>query len=221
MPRRAVIFDCDGTLVDSEPLSRRAWERAVRPFGYEVTAEDLAACLGRDYAFTHSHFAARAPLPGPDGFWPLLTGELFPILDSELTPFADAVSAAHELAALDVPMAVASSSSRERLARTLARAEMPDSITVTIAGDEVSRGKPAPDMFLAAARRLGVAPDRCVVVEDSPAGVQAGLSAGMVCVAVARDSRDAPGLSHADVVLAEVTAGSLLSAQRAPRRVAG
>lgn len=217
----AVIFDCDGTLVDSEPLSGKAWERAVRPFGYDVTPEDLAACLGRDYAFTHSHFAERAALPGPTAFWPLLTRELFPLLDSDLTPFADAVTAAHRLAALGVPMAVASSSSRERLARTLRRAGLPEAIAVTVAGDEVSRGKPAPDMFLTAARRLGVAPADCVVVEDSPAGVRAGLSAGMVCVAVARHPGDAPGLSHADVVLEEVTADALLSARRAPRRAAG
>jgi len=219
MTDSAVILDCDGTLADSEPLSRRAWELALVPFGYAVTRADLAACLGRTYAHTHAYFAARASLPDLEAFWPLLTGELYPLLDRELRAFPDAVSAVEQLASRGIPMAVASSSSRERLERTLSRAGLADAVAITVAGDEVARGKPEPDMFLEAARRLGADPDRCIVVEDSPAGVTAGRRAGMVVVGVARSDEAAAQLHEADVVLGELTADALLAAERADRAV--
>ena len=62
-----VIFDCDGTLVDSEPLAGEAWRRVLAPYGYAVTEEDLAACVGRSYAHTHAYLAQRAPLPDARG----------------------------------------------------------------------------------------------------------------------------------------------------------
>ena len=208
----AVIFDCDGTLVDSEPLSRRAWERVLAPYGYEVTDEDLAACVGRSYSHTHGHFAARAALPGPDAFWPVYSGELFALLDERLQPFADAVGAVAELRRRGVTVAVASSSARERLERTLARAELTDVFAATIAGDEVARGKPAPDMFLAAAERLGIAPTRCIAVEDSVPGVQSALAAGMAVVAVAREVPIPSGLEAAHVLVRELSADAILAA---------
>lgn len=209
---RAVIFDCDGTLVDSEPLSRRAWERALAPYGYEVTDEDLSRCVGRSYPHTHGHFAARAGLPGAEAFWPVYSGELFALLDSELTPFADAVAAVGDLRRRGVAIAVASSSARERLERTLARAGLSRAFDATVAGDEVDGGKPAPDMFLAAARRLGVEPSRCVAVEDSVPGIESALAAGMVAVAVARESPPLPGLEAAHVLVGELSADVILAA---------
>src|SRR3954452_13195389 len=118
----AVIFDCDGTLVDSEPLAGRAWKATVAPYGYEVTDADLAACMGIPYARTHAYLSERAELPEAHEFWPLLKHELFSLIDAELVPFPDAVEAAAELHARGVRLAVASSSPRERLDRTLARA---------------------------------------------------------------------------------------------------
>ena len=208
----AVVFDCDGTLVDSEPLSRRAWERALAPYGYHVTDEDLAACVGRSYPHTHGHFASRAPLPGADAFWPAYSGELFSLLDAELRPFPDALSAVAQLRERGIAIAVASSSARERLERTLARAGLGDSFAATVAGDEVARGKPAPDMFLAAAEKLGVAPARCVAVEDSVPGVQSALAAGMTVVAVARESPPPSGLQAAHVMVVELSADAILEA---------
>jgi HAD superfamily hydrolase (TIGR01509 family) len=210
----AVIFDCDGTLVDSEPLSRRAWERSLAPYGYQVTDEDLRACVGRSYPHTHGHFAARAPLPGAEAFWPLYSRELFALIDAELVPFADAVGAAVELRRRGVPLAVASSSARERLERTLVRGGLSEIFGVTVAGDEVARGKPAPDMFLAAAQRLGVEPSGCIAVEDSVPGVQSALAAGMVAVAVARESPRPAGLGAAHLLVAELSADVLLGSAR-------
>jgi HAD superfamily hydrolase (TIGR01509 family) len=208
----AVIFDCDGTLVDSEPLARVAWERALAPHGYRLTDEDAEACLGLPYPQVHAFFAERVKLPRPEAFWNEFSGELFALIDSELAPFQDAIDAARDLRARGVPVAVASSSPRERLHRTLGRAGLLDAFDVTVAGDEVAHGKPAPDMFLLAAERLGVPAGECIVVEDSPPGVQAGLAAGMLTLAVCRVPGTEASLARADRILDSVTADAILQA---------
>ena len=201
-----VIFDCDGTLVDSEPLSGETWRRVTQPFGYEITDEDLAEVVGFPYVRTHAFFASRVALPAPEALLPELNRVLFALIDERLEVFADAVTAVEELRAQGVRIAVASSSVRERLDRTLAHAGL--AFEVTIAGDEVEHGKPAPDMFLLAAQRLELPPEACVVVEDSPPGVAAGLAAGMPTLGVRR----VPGidLSAATRVVDAVSADDIL-----------
>jgi HAD superfamily hydrolase (TIGR01509 family) len=204
----AVIFDCDGTLVDSEPLARTAWERALAPYGYALTDADAEASVGLPYPRVHAYFAQRAELPAADPFWAEFSGELFALIDSELAPFDDAVSAARELRERGVPVGVASSSPRERLQRTLSRAGLLDAFDVIVAGDEVTNGKPAPDMFLLAAERLGVPPEHCIVIEDSPPGIQAGVAAGMHTIGV---SRSGASLADADRVVDFLTADVILA----------
>lgn len=206
-----MIFDCDGTLVDSEPLARCAWERTLAPHGYRVTDDDLEACIGLPYPRVHAYFAERAELPAADVFWPGFARELFGLIDAELAPFADATTTASELRERGFWVAVASSSPRERLDRTLERAGLGGAFDVTVAGDEVRNGKPAPDMFLAAAERLGVAPEDCVVVEDSPPGVQAGVAAGMVTLAVCRVPGTEHTLAAADQVVDALSADVILA----------
>jgi HAD superfamily hydrolase (TIGR01509 family) len=204
----AVIFDCDGTLVDSEPLAWRAWRTAIAPYGYTVTDEDLALCTGTPYVRTHAYLAERVPeLPSAEEVWPVLRDELFELIAAELRPFEDARAAVDELRARGVPLAVASSSPRERLDRTLEAAGY--AFAVTVAGDEVEHGKPAPDMFLLAARELDVAPERCVVVEDSGPGVAAGVAAGMPTLGIRRDAH--ADLSAADRVVDTLSAPAILA----------
>jgi HAD superfamily hydrolase (TIGR01509 family) len=203
----AVIFDCDGTLVDSEPLSAETWRRVVGRLGYEISDADVAAVVGSSYPRTHAFFASRVALPAPEVLLPELNQVLFGLIDERLEVFEDAITAVAELRAREVPIAVASGSVRERLDRTLARAGL--AFEVTIAGDEVAHGKPSPDMFFLAAARLGVAPERCVVVEDSSPGVAAGRAAGMPTLGVRRE----PGidLSAATQVVDVVSADAILA----------
>jgi HAD superfamily hydrolase (TIGR01509 family) len=176
----------------------------LAPYGYAVTEEDLAACVGRSYAHTHAYLSRRAPLPDAAAVWPVMSGELFALIDAELRPFEDALEAVRELRARGIPIAVASSSVRERLDRTLAKAGL--AFAITIAGDEIERGKPAPDMFLLAQERLGA--ERCVVIEDSGTGVAAGLAAGMPTLGVRRTPTSA--VDDATLVVEQITVDAIL-----------
>jgi HAD superfamily hydrolase (TIGR01509 family) len=178
----------------------------TRPLGYEITEEDLAAVVGSSYPRTHAFFAERAALPAPEVLLPELNRVLFGLIDERLEVFKDAITAVAELRARGIAVAVASGSVRVRLERTLARAGL--AFEVTIAGDEVEHGKPSPDMFFLAAARLGVSPDHCVVVEDSPPGVAAGRAAGMPTLGVRRV--EGMDLSAATRVVDTVTASAIL-----------
>ncbi len=205
----AVVFDCDGTLVDSEPLAYRAWSTELGRHGFEVRREDTEATRGRSYADVHAYFAERVDdLPAADAFWKRFRTTLFGLLETELSAFDDAVCAARDLRARGVRVAVASSSPRERLDATLRAAALDGLFEVTVAGDEVERGKPAPDLFLRAAEALDVSPADCVAVEDSPSGVEAALAAGMRVVAVARTA-DLRGELKCETVVDELTAAVL------------
>jgi HAD superfamily hydrolase (TIGR01509 family) len=183
----AVVFDCDGTLVDSEPLAWRAWRDVLAEHGYELRPEDIEHTRGHGWPHIYGHFVEIVPSIGTsEQAWDGFSGNLFALLESDLTPFDDAIGTARELHELGVPIAVASSSPRARLDATLRAAGLDELFDVTVAGDEVAHGKPAPDLFLAAAERLGVGPAQCVAVEDSPPGVASAVAAGMTVVAVAR-----------------------------------
>ena len=207
----AVVFDCDGTLVDSEPLARKAWERSLEPHGYAIRDDEYAGLVGLPFARVHGHFAERiAGLAEPAALWDVYSATLFELIDAALEPFPDALETLRGLRLRGVAVAVASTSVRERLDRTLRSAGL--EFEVSVAGDEVRHGKPAPDMFLAAASRLGVEPARCAVIEDSAPGVAAGLAAGMRTVGVARANGDAVALAGAHVVLERLSAEAVLAA---------
>src|SRR6266851_8378859 len=152
----AVIFDLDGTLVDSEPLSDVAWRRVLAVHGHYVSDAGVRAAHGLRFDDAYAWFARDARLPPRDFIWSDYSQLLFASFDNGLVAFSDAVRTARRLQVDGVALALATSSQRERLDRTLAAVGLHELFTVTVAGDEVSCGKPAPDGYLAAARLLGV-----------------------------------------------------------------
>ena len=186
---RAVVFDCDGVLVDSEPHSAVAWMAALGPYGLRVTAAEVAACTGLGYAATYAHLAALDPairLPSPGDLAPEVLAALAASFDRGLLVFPDAAECVTALAFQGVPLGVASSSRRDRLDLTLGRSGLARYFSATVAGDEVAHGKPAPDVYLAAAERLGVRPADCLAIEDTGHGAASAVAAGMRVIGVAR-----------------------------------
>ncbi len=200
MPQ-AVVFDCDGVLVDSEALAWDAWRSVLEPYGIEVSEQEVAELTGRTEEDAYETFASKGELPPYEEFWPSLAEAVHRRFEAHLEAFEDALASLARLREGRTPVAVASSSPRERLDAALRRTGLDGLVDVTVAGDEVERGKPAPDLYLEAAARLGVEPSTCLAVEDSPAGVAAAKAAGMRVIAVARGGYPTEALEAADMTV--------------------
>ena len=182
---RAVLFDCDGVLVDSEPLSAEAW-LSVAPGRERITRADLEACIGTTEAATYAYLAERAELPPYEEALVAVDHYRTSRVD-ELRTFTDAVETVRTLALGGIPLGLVSSSHRSWLDAKLDRFDLARYFGAIVAGNEVEHGKPAPDGYLDAAAFLGIDPGSCLVIEDSRIGGLAGVAAGMRVVIVRRD----------------------------------
>jgi beta-phosphoglucomutase len=183
---RAVIFDIDGTIVDNMHLHAEAFARFAEHHGLPpLTTEDRARLDGRrnseifpilfkrdvsrDEWQTYEH--------EKEGLYRELSrGRLLPMKGLHLL--------IDRLRDEQIPVALATSAPKLNVEHTLAELDLADAFPIIVRGDEVARGKPAPDVFLEAARRLGVDPDGCLVFEDAPMGIEAAQAAGMRVVAL-------------------------------------
>ncbi|MFJ6212394.1 HAD family hydrolase [Streptomyces sp. NPDC092296] len=177
-----VILDNDGVLCDSEPISNRLLAEYLTECGHPTTFEDsVRDFLGTAAHHVHDVVRERTGRLLPDGFDDLFHARVYAAFEAELTAVAGAEGLLKALAAADVPYCLASSANhswiRTALDRTGLRGYLPEQRIFS--AEDVGRGKPAPDLFLHAARTMGVPPERCAVVEDSPFGVLAARSAGM------------------------------------------
>ncbi|MEV8122503.1 HAD family hydrolase [Streptomyces sp. NPDC085944] len=177
-----VIFDNDGVLVDSEPISNRLLAGYLTELGHPTSYEDsLRDYLGGAMHRVHDLVWERTGRRLPEDFDDVFHGRVFAAFERELEPVPGAVEVLEKLAADGVAYCVASSGSHERIRVGHRKAGLDrwfDDERI-FSSQDVGRGKPAPDLFLHAAARMGVAPERCAVVEDSPLGVQAAVAAGM------------------------------------------
>jgi HAD superfamily hydrolase (TIGR01509 family) len=177
-PVGLVIFDCDGVLVDSERLAVRVEAATITELGWPLSeAEVVERFMGRSDRDMWAAIEARLGPSLPQDWKALLDRRYLEALEAELAPVAGVVEA---LDRITVPTCVASSGTHDKLRYTLRRTGLYERFEGRIfSGTEVANGKPAPDLFLHAAARLGVEPAACVVVEDSAYGVQAARAAGM------------------------------------------
>ena len=193
-----VIFDCDGVLVDSEPISLRLLLSTLAAAGVELTpAEADALFLGRSLATTRAIVARDYGLTVTDAALDAMWRELYDAFRRELQPIP---GIAATLDALGVPFCVASSSQPERIELSLTVTGLwPRFEGRVFSSTMVARGKPAPDLFLHAAETLGHAPEACLVVEDSPAGILAAQAAEMRVIAFTGGSHARSDRHRADV----------------------
>lgn len=175
MPAQALLFDCDGVLLDSEPLGSTALARAITAAGMDLTPEEAATIFSGNSVQASLAWMERAGLDGPAI---LASGDrfLFEMFDEHI-PLIKGIGVV--LSAFDIPMAVCSNSRIGRLDRSLARTPLARHFGPHIySAEHVARPKPAPDLALFAAARLGVAPQAAIFIDDSPQGLRCGLEAG-------------------------------------------
>ncbi|MEU6684106.1 HAD family phosphatase [Streptomyces sp. NPDC046832] len=202
----SVIFDLDGTLVDSEPNYYEAGRRTLAEYGIaDFTWADHERYVGISTQETVADWKDRYGLRAP-------VGELLAVKNRHYLGLARSTTRAYPemrafvelLAAEGVPMAVASGSSPEAIAAVLKGTGLDAHLHTVVSADEVPHGKPAPDVFLEAARRLGATPSDCVVLEDAAPGAAAAHAAGMRCIAIpyVPGQADAPEFTTAGLLLA-------------------
>ena len=176
-----VIFDCDGVLVDSEPISCRVAAEILKDFGVPIDAAGvMQRYLGHSQASIRRLAAEEYGVDVPDSYLTEVRQRIVPAFQAELQamPGVDQV-----LEALTVPVCVGSSSQPERIRLSLELTGLARFFGDHIySASQVARSKPAPDLFLFAAEQMGQPPEDTLVVEDSPAGVTAALAAGMTVV---------------------------------------
>ena len=207
----AVLWDVDGVVIDSAEQHRRAWEQLAAENGLPYSDAAFWASFGRRNADV---IPAMFGVEGPPERVEALADRKETLYRALVAEQGRALPGAVELmAALHAAgyrEALASSAPRENIRLIVDLLGLAPYLQATVSGESVAHGKPAPDIFLAAAQAVGVAPAHCLVIEDAPAGVQAAHAAGMKCLAVRRPGQpDAPGLAAADAIVSSLAEASV------------
>lgn len=182
MPRfDLVAFDCDGVLVDSEPITIAVLADLLNELGWKISYEEaMHTFVGRSVRDEFAIIEAQIGRPLPPGFMDEFILRRDRGLSERITPIPGISDAVQHLHSRNVPFCVASGADRAKMHITLGRTGLlPYFEGKLFSGMEVARTKPAPDVYLLAARTMGAAPGRCVVIEDTATGVAAGVAAGM------------------------------------------
>ncbi|AZA11430.1 HAD family hydrolase [Corynebacterium gerontici] len=193
----AIVWDMDGTLVDSEPLWAKTTYAMSEAMGKRIPPELQARTVGAAFPFTVRLCAEHAGIKEVNiDYWRWWShARMQQLFAEELTLRPGVERMLSRLHGAGVPMAIATNTERavadpaiERIGQAL--------FNHTVCGDEVPRGKPAPDIYLHAAKALGISIERCLVFEDSPAGMQAALSAGATVVGLPEHEEDLVAGAH-------------------------
>jgi HAD superfamily hydrolase (TIGR01509 family) len=212
----AVVFDLDGVLLQSEEVWDAVREDYVRERGGRYDAEVQRAMMGMSAPEWSAYLHAEAGVPDdPDTINRDVVERMLEAYRRELPLLPGAAEAVRRTAAA-FPLGLASSSNREIFEAVLELAGLSGCFRATVSSEEVARGKPAPDVYLEAARRLGIEPEACAAVEDSHAGIASAKAAGMRVIAIPNNAYP-PGKEALD--LADVRLASL--DQLTPERIEG
>jgi HAD superfamily hydrolase (TIGR01509 family) len=211
---RALVFDMDGVLADSEPLHFEAARRLLARHGVAYTAADNQEFVGVTARQTYATLRARHGLDvSAEDLATAYAAELLAIIPGRVRPMAGVPEVPRRLRAAGFRLGLGSSTEGAVIQVTLASLGVAELFDAVVAGPEVARSKPAPDIFLECARRLGVPPSACLVIEDSRHGVLAAQAAGMPCVAIPCPATAPQDLSAATYHLPSLHAlGALLLA---------
>lgn len=198
---KGVIFDNDGVIVDSEPLHHLAEQKTMAPFGVDITKEEYKNYVGVGTRKMFSDWILKFNLSlKPEDLIPHHDRNLIQIFQEQVEPTPGVVAFIKYLFQKKYPLAVASSSHRNLVQVGIIKHNLMQYFQSIITGDDVTHVKPAPDIFLLAAKKLNLAPANCLVIEDSSVGIQAAKAAGMFCAGYQNHNSGAQDLSKADII---------------------
>jgi HAD superfamily hydrolase (TIGR01509 family) len=201
---RAVIFDMDGLLLETEESWHASESELFRRYGAEFTRDDQLALIGTGMAFSARYYARRLGFPEERGTD--LVNEMMAIMHEhvrrEVATRPGALELVSRLRDMGVPLGLASNSPRFLADDALATAGLADAFDAIVTADDVEHPKPAPDIYLLACERLRVSPHEALALEDSVSGVAAAKAAGLTCIAV-------PMFAETDVSAADRVVDSL------------
>jgi beta-phosphoglucomutase family hydrolase len=201
----AVIFDMDGVIIDSEPIYYQVTQRIFKSFGLEIPEAEYSSFVGITdfdmWSFLKHKYGLTQTIPD---LLQLQAGENIKHLGTvNLEPISGIVALLDRMVERKIRLGLASSSPGKVIELVLKKCGVNGYFETVVSGENVKRGKPAPDIFLSAAERLGVEPHQCVVIEDSAKGVQAAKAAGMMCIGFKNPNSYHQDLSGADWVVGD------------------
>jgi beta-phosphoglucomutase len=208
MKIKAVIFDLDGVIADSEPLSGKSTAMVLAKRNITLTDEERRLAFGRRSPDIFSDALRSRKKAFAKGTIEAMVEEknaaMMHLIRGNLKTIPGSIELIRLLSGSGLKLALATSSHREKMEMEVSELDIKGLFPVVVTGEDVSRGKPDPEIFLLAAKRLGVPPAECAVIEDSSFGVQAAKSAGMS--AIGFESPNSPGqdLSAADVIVKDL-----------------
>jgi HAD superfamily hydrolase (TIGR01509 family) len=204
-PYSAVIFDMDGVLVDTEPMHLRALNQVLAESGFALSEEENQQLLGTSFKATWDFLIKRFNFEAElERYAPAYDEAVVSLLREPLTPALGSMKLLADLRTHKVPLALASSAKRRWIEATLQSLGMQDFFPITVSGEDVTHSKPAPDIFLLTASRLGLSADRCLVIEDSPNGIAAARGAGMDVIAVRTPNTEGLPLENATRIVSSL-----------------
>ena len=212
----AVIWDVDGVLIDSGEQHRRAWEQLAREEGLAYSDAAFWATFGmRNADIFPRMFGVSGPPERLVALGDRKEAIYRALLAEDAAPLPGAKELLAALHAAGYRQALGSSAPPANLEAIISLLGLASFLDAIVSGEQVAHGKPAPDIFLAAAERLDIPPAHCLVIEDAPAGVAAAHAGGMRCLAVRRAGQpDAPGLDAADALVDALTDASVALVDR-------
>jgi HAD superfamily hydrolase (TIGR01509 family) len=214
---RAVVFDLDGLMFDTEALFFRVSSQALAARGKAFTSETMQSLIGRraDDA-VRVWEALAAPEETAEDLLADVRQRFFAVIDTAVHPTPGLFVLLDHLARRSLPLAVATSSARAYADRLLVRHGLVDRFAFILAAEDVTRGKPDPEIYRLAATRFAVAAGSMLVLEDSPAGLASARGAGAIAVGVPHEHSPAHALSGADLVVARLDDPTLLKRIESP-----
>ena len=199
----AIIFDMDGVLIDSQPLHYEIDMQVIKSCGYPATLDTVTPFTGMSNPDRWPKYKELLNLaPSPSELIAMAEEIMRDIFNrTNLAPIEGIPQLLQSLNDLNIPTGVASSSSHELIEMVLTRTNIAHHFNKIVSGEDVIHGKPAPDIYLKAAKKIALPPSQCIAIEDAPAGILAAKNAGFTAIAYKNPSTYGQDFTHADYVI--------------------